>query len=96
MEDYQQRLNLYLLASEVALMNQAVGQADSLFKSAIKLLQEVPPRLEIDGQSKSSDELMVSTINSYLSLLVAVPGSPEQGPFYLIKGLLKVIKEYPW
>jgi len=77
-------------------MNQAASQADALFKSAIKLIQEVPPRLEMDGQVKSTEELLVNIINNFLSLLVAVPGSPESGPFYLVKGLLKVVTEYPW
>ena len=45
MEDVFSRLQLYLLSGQVSLMNQAVSQADSLFKSAIKLIQEVPARI---------------------------------------------------
>jgi hypothetical protein len=44
MEDAISRLKLYILSGEVALMNQTLPQADSMFKSAIKLVQEVPTR----------------------------------------------------
>ena len=96
MEEVFPRLQLYLLSSEVALLNQAVSQADSLLKAAIKLVQEVPNRLEIDSQIKSTEEPLVSYLNNFVSLLVVVPGHPEQGPFYLVKGLLKVVSEYTW
>ena len=60
MDEALSRLKLYLLSGEVALMNQALPQADSLFKTgilyiytdnndlkkiAIKLIQEVPPKI---------------------------------------------------
>jgi len=78
------------------LVNQALPQADSLFKAAIKLIQEVPPKVETDGQLKSTEEPLIGAISRFMSLLVAIPGHPEQGPFYLVKGLLKVIGAYPW
>jgi len=96
MEDPLIRLNLYLLSGQVALLNQALPQADSLFKAAIKLVQEVPARIDSDSKHKSTEEPLVEFLTNFLSELVVVPGSPEQGPFYLVKGLLKVISEYPW
>jgi len=94
MEDVFGRLNLYLLAGEVALMNQALPQADSLFKAAVMLLQDVPPKIEPD--IKSTEEMLISYINNFSSILIIVPGHPEQGPFYLMKGLLKTISSYSW
>lgn len=115
-------MNLYLLSGEVALANQALSQADTLFKSAIKLVQEVPAKvgkfskkkkkfskkkplnlwillntIEVESQGmKSTEESLISFLRNFLSSLVVVPGHPEQGPFYLVKGLLKVINDYPW
>jgi len=96
MDDVLGRLNLYLLSGGVALKNQSLPQADSLFKAAIKLIQEVPSKIDIDNQPTSSEEPLISYLNSFFSMLVVMPGHPEQGPFYLIKGLLKVISDYPW
>jgi len=96
MEDVVGRLYLYLLAGQVALQNQALPQADSLFRSAITLIQDVPTVLEVDSQIKTSEDSLVSFLHYFASLLVVIPGHPEYGPFYLIKGLLKVIQEYPW
>jgi len=41
---------------------------------------------------------LVLIISNFMGLLLATPGSPDQeaGPFYLIKGLLKVVADYPW
>jgi hypothetical protein len=44
----------------------------------------------------NSEEMLVNFILSFVSLLVVAPGHPEQGPFYLIKGLLQVVNIYPW
>jgi len=96
MEDLFGRLQLYLFASTTALINHALPMADSFLKSAITLVQEVPAVLESDGQVKSSEDQLVSFLNQFVSVLVVVPGHPEHGAFYLTKGLLKVVKEYPW
>jgi len=96
MEDVLQQLNLYLLAGTVALQNQALPQADGLFRSAIKLIQEVPPRIEIDQQIRSTHDSLVSFLNTFVASLVFIPGHPEHGPFYLVTALIKVISEYGW
>jgi len=67
-----------------------------MFKADIKLIQEVPSKIEVDLQQTSSEEYLVSFLNNFVSMLVVIPGHPEQGPFYLIKGLVKVITDYPW
>ena len=35
-------------------------------------------------------------LKSFLSSMVVVPGHPEHGPFYLVKGLLKASEKYSW
>ncbi|PRP82774.1 hypothetical protein PROFUN_09859 [Planoprotostelium fungivorum] len=99
MEDALVRLKLYIFSGQIALLNQSLPQVDALFKSAIILIQEVPTRiteLHNQGQSKSTEPVLMEYIESLFSSLVVVPGHPEAGPFYLIKALLKVIAEYPW
>jgi len=96
MEDLFARLNLYLLASQVSFMNQSLPQADAFLKTAITLLQEVPAILETDGQARSTEPVLVSYLNNFIALLVAVPGHPDLSAFYIIKGLLKVVKDFGW
>ncbi len=104
----------------MALCNQSLPQADSLFKAAITLIQEVPPytgnlssvstssfvpcfftssscseTIEVGG-SRSNEEWLLNFLNYFASVLVTLPGHPEQGPFYLVKGLIKVVQDYPW
>ena len=98
MEDIFSRLNLYLFAGQIALKNQSVSQAESLFKAAVAAIDEVPPTIENarDRKSRSSEPELVEFIKHFVALLVAVPGHPELGPFYLLRGLFHVIKEYPF
>lgn len=96
MDDLFGRLNLYLLAGSIAMMNGSMPQADSFLKAAITLVQEVPIVLEVDGQVKSTEEQLLSFLQSFVGLLVVLPGHPEHGPFYITKGLVKVLKEYTW
>jgi hypothetical protein len=35
-------------------------------------------------------------MSSIASALIVVPGHPEHGAFYLVKGLVKVVKDYKW
>ncbi len=41
------KLRLYIESTQVALVNQALGQADALLKAAIVLFTEVPPKIEV-------------------------------------------------
>jgi hypothetical protein len=96
MEDIFGRLNLYLLSGSVAMMNNSMPQAEGFLKAAITLVQEVPIVIEVDGQAKSTEEQLLNFLQNFVSLLVVLPGHPEHGPFYLTKGLLKVVKDYTW
>eukprot|EP01132_Coremiostelium_polycephalum_P003249 gene3249-4069_t len=94
-DDIFMKMNLYLVSASIALQNQALSQADALLKAAITFIQEIPP-IEEFKQVKSTEEWTLSYLSSFISLLVVAPGHPEHGPFYLVKALHKVIKEYQW
>ncbi|EGG17750.1 hypothetical protein DFA_08749 [Cavenderia fasciculata] len=94
-DDVFLKMTLYLQSSGIAFQNQAMSQADSLLKAAITFVQEIPPILEF-GQVKSTEDWTVQYLSNFISLLVVAPGHPENGPFYLIKALYKVVKDYPW
>eukprot|EP00903_Cladosiphon_okamuranus_P009715 g9240.t1 len=40
--------------------------------------------------------LLCDAVKSLLGALVAAPGHPDLGPFYLLRGLLKAIRSLPW
>ncbi|EFA82898.1 hypothetical protein PPL_03676 [Heterostelium album PN500] len=94
-EDVFMKMNLYFQSASVAFQNQALSQADSLLKAAITLIQEIPAITEF-RQVKSTEDWTVAYLSEFISLLVVAPGHPEAGPFYLIKALHKVIKDYQW
>lgn len=45
---------------------------------------------------KNTESYLVSFLCNFLSTLVVVPDSPEQGVLYLLRTLLDVIKRYPF
>jgi hypothetical protein len=98
MEDIFGRLHLYLFAGQVALKNQSVSQAESLFKAAVAAIDEVPPTLEVrfDRRVRNTEPELIEFCKLFVALLVAVPGHPELGPFYLLRGLYQIVKDYPW
>jgi hypothetical protein len=96
MESVQTRLKLYLTCSECALLNQAVSQADGMLKAAVKLIQEVPPTVETMEGRRSTFNWTIDYIGNLCGLLAQTPGHPEQGAFYLVKGLLQVIMSFEW
>jgi len=49
-----------------------------------------------DNKLRSSEPELAEFIHDFIATLVAVPGHPELGPFYLLRGLQKVVQEYPW
>ncbi|CRK98610.1 CLUMA_CG011946, isoform A [Clunio marinus] len=89
-----QRLDLYLLTGEVALANMCLGQADACLEAALNLIPEMPKTLEVDGRPRSSEFYLQSYVTKFLSLLLVVPDSPEQGVLYLLRLLLEKIKEF--
>lgn len=56
-------------------------------------------RLLLEGEGRklqSTEQNLVHFLKNFISTLIAVPGHPENGAFYLLNGLKKVIDEYPW
>eukprot|EP00002_Diphylleia_rotans_P012179 TRINITY_DN2382_c0_g1_i2.p1 TRINITY_DN2382_c0_g1~~TRINITY_DN2382_c0_g1_i2.p1 ORF type:complete len:995 (-),score=236.10 TRINITY_DN2382_c0_g1_i2:586-3570(-) len=90
------RLKLYLLVGQVAMMNQSLPQADAMFKTAINLIAEVPPTIEIDKQARATEDMLVEYLSHFMAALVTIPGHPEHGPLYLVQGLLQAIQDYNW
>lgn len=50
----------------------------------------------LPGTDKAVEEDLASFVGSLCGALVVAPGHPDNGPFYLVQGLLKVLKDYPW
>merc|ERR1711924_392967 len=89
-------LYLLLLCGQVALANQCLPQTDTFFKAAISLVPEVPEMEEVDSRLVSTETRLVSFLKCFCAALVVVPGHPEHGPFYLVRGLLNAVQRYPW
>lgn len=70
--------------------------ADACFFAALLLVPELPKTIEIEGKMKNTEPYLVSFLCNFLSTLVIVPDSPEQGVLYLLRTLLDVIKRYPF
>jgi hypothetical protein len=96
MESVQTRLKLYLHCAECALLNQAISQADGMLRAAVKLVQEVPHAVETIAGKRPTLSWTVDFVGNLCGLLAMTPGHPEQGAFYLVKGLLQVLMSYDW
>ncbi len=92
------RIRLFILCGQVALQNQCIPQADTMFKEVIALLPTVPATLTEDRKKRSTEPRLRDVVGTLLSCLVVVPGHPDptKGPFYLIKQLLQAIKHVNW
>lgn len=87
------RLDLYLITGEIALANLCLGQADACIEAALNLLSDFPKTIEVDNRMKNSEIHLQSYVNKFLSLIIVVPDSPEQGVLYLLRLFLEKIKE---
>ena len=95
-DDAFKRLALFRLCSVVALRNRLLPQTDTFLKAAIQLIADVPAFEKIDHKKVPTEGKLISTLLSLMSTFVVVPGHPEHGPFYLVKGLINAIERYPW
>ena len=96
----QSRLRLFLAAAEAALMNGLVQQADGLVRSAITDAQESTGASAVGGWRDlapgEADAAAVDFVRRCASLLVVLPGHPEKGPLYIVRGLARVMETFPW
>ncbi|XP_071966062.1 VPS35 endosomal protein-sorting factor-like isoform X2 [Antedon mediterranea] len=90
------RLNLYLVSGQVAFLNQALTQGDAFLKAAISIIPEVPRVITIDRKTRSTEGLLISYIQQFLSTLLIVPDHPDQVCLYLVRGLLNILQDYTW
>lgn len=96
MDDYFERLHLYLVSAQAALVNRCIPQAEALFDAAVDLLEELPSVHEVDKQVLSTERPLVQFMGSFCSLLIAVPGHPEHGPFHRIRRILEIMDTHKW
>jgi hypothetical protein len=94
--DMVKQLYLNLLCGQACLINEALSQADDYYKQAISLIPEIPTYVEIDHKKVHTEVMMLSFIQAFCSSLVVMPGHPEHGAFYLVRGLMNVIAKYQW
>jgi hypothetical protein len=106
-DDVFKRLQLFQLCGQLSLINGFLPQTDTFFKAAIALVPDIPD-VVIDkkhgggrggfgaGRKVQTEPMVLPTLKSFLSSMVVVPGHPEHGPFYLVKGLLKAAEKFPW
>ncbi|PSN36151.1 UPF0505 protein [Blattella germanica] len=73
-----------------------VRASDACFKAALSLVPDLPRTIEVDGKQRSSEPYLASYLCHFLSTLLVVPDSPEQGVLYLTRGLLNVLQHYAW
>nr|CAD7416064.1 unnamed protein product [Timema poppensis] len=79
-----------------AFVRACAAYSDACFKAALSLIPELPKTVECDGKPRSSESYLVSYLCHFLSTLLVVPDSPEQGVLYLTRGLLNVLQHYTW
>jgi len=95
-DDIFKRLHLLQLCGHISLINKSLSQADSFFKAAISLIAEVPAVEEVGLKRISTEAKLVSFVRSFLGGLIVVPGNPENGPLYLLTGLMNAVSRYQW
>jgi hypothetical protein len=96
LDDVYRKLQLLLHCAQVALMNQCLPQTDTFLKAAISLIPDMHTTVEVDGRKTHCEEKLFFYLSSLLSTLVATPGHPEHGPFYIVQGLINAVPKYGW
>ena len=95
------RLDLLEHCGHVALLNGCLPHADTFFKAAVTHIPDAP-RTEAStyfgvgegDREPHTEPRLVAFVTKLVGALVAVPGHPDHGPFYLVKGLLNALPKY--
>lgn len=90
------RMDLYLLSGQVALQNQCLGQADACFEAALHIVPDLPKTVDCDGKAKSTEPYLTTFLANFLSTLIVVPDSPDQGVLHHLRQLLDLLDRVPW
>jgi hypothetical protein len=84
------RIHLFLETAQAALMNAMLSHTEGLLKAALTCLQDVPSSRDL--KAKEFEEGISSFLHELSSFLVVVPGHPELGAFYILRGLFNLIE----
>ncbi|KAL2620467.1 hypothetical protein R1flu_000672 [Riccia fluitans] len=87
------RINLFLETAEVALMNGLPSHAESSVKSSLTNLQDITSKDDVKAGGLEDIYVFLRKLSAFL---VVMPGHPEHGGFYIVKGLLNVLEMHPW
>lgn len=60
----------------------------------MSFVAELPYQIEIDGKTRSSEPYLLTYLKNFLTTLIVVPDSPDQGVLYLVRSLIDVVKRY--
>jgi len=94
--DVFKRLYLYIDSGCVAIVNQALSQGESFFRSAVTQVAEVPQELDEDGENVRTEDRLVKYVIDLMSSLLLVPDDPEAAPLSLFRDLMEIVSKYPW
>ena len=98
------RLRLDCLGAQVALCNGCIAQVDAFFKAGLTLVPDAlapeggkePEGTQAIRDAHAREEGLVGLLAGAIAFLVAVPGHPKHGPFFLAQGALNVIATAKW
>ena len=65
-------------------------------QSLLAMKSDAEGRIEELRKANAREQTLVELLSSLCSLLIAVPGHPQHGPFYLATGALNVIQKAEW
>lgn len=105
--DPVRRISLDVAAARAALTSGCIGQADALFKAAIQELADLTSPSPASGGAASgsaeaggspdTDEAVLRVVQECAAAAVPMPGHPDQGGFYIARGLLNAVtSRYHW
>ena len=92
------RLRLYTIAGLVTLQNKLLGQADTLFRLAVRTIKEVTPlEVQYNGEVRSTGAELVQCVQNLACALLVVPADPkEESPLYQLRGLFRTLVKLEW
>ncbi|XP_063821753.1 VPS35 endosomal protein-sorting factor-like isoform X2 [Ostrinia nubilalis] len=91
------RAQLYLLAGQVALLNNCIGQAEANFKALVGLIPDIPEFLLEDGQRKPTNVKVSGIMSDFLSTMLIMPDNVDSNcKAYLLSGFIKMIERIHW
>jgi hypothetical protein len=95
-DGYLERLHLYTLASQLAVLNQSLHQAEAMISAAVRLAGDIPKQEEINHHMVNTEAPLLAFCKSMMGVLVVMPGHPDKGPFFLLRELLDTMVDHEW